>query len=118
MTALSIRNMNHTLVELEQIEQARDAKAAERERVHAIAQEIRDRLTQEEYNQWWETTSEEGFAKEAELKLMSLQRDEFELFSEEWCTANDKIIDFLYNQGTSARGTRVIISGGEVLEIE
>lgn len=72
MSALSIRNMNQTLGEIEQIEWAKDHKAY----VMSICQEIRDLLGQEAYNAWWETTSEARFEQEAEIKLLQLKRNQ------------------------------------------
>jgi len=66
--------MNWSMALREQIEQDALNRAYELKQSQINAQTIRDAMTQEEYNAWWETTPDDnrGFYTATEAKLKEL----------------------------------------------
>lgn len=77
-SSLNIRSMNWSMALREQLHQDVMDRAYELSQSQVNAQTIRDAMTQEEYNAWWETTPDDnhGFYMSTEKKLAELSQSQ------------------------------------------
>jgi len=112
MSALSIRNMNWTVGQMEQI---RDSASYRKQSVMAVCEKIAAAMTPDQYVAWLNTTSDNNDTFTAQAYAMLEQIDEAHLLVNR-VTLNWQaawlVLDMC--EGTERNP---IISGGEVLEL-
>ena len=73
-STLNIIAMHHSMRLKDELEHDREKRQEQRKAQCAdIVQEIRDNMTQEEYNAWWEAAPEQGFYSYTEDYLLALK---------------------------------------------